>query len=693
MKHRVLALIAAGSALLFAQVAGRSGAHPEDIDKTCKPCDDFWRYATGGWHDRNPIPSDESSWGLGTALADTNRAELRDILEAAAADRSEAPSSNRKKMGDLYASCMDTAAIDERGTSPLQPDFDRIAAIRSREGLVAFITALQRITSPSDGSNLAVVAGPFLLGVSRDRKDPTKVIATLGEQAGAGGAGTSLFSLPGRDYFLKGDAKSQETREEFLKHVTALLSLAGSAPDAAAIQARTVLTFETDLAKSALTNAERRDEDKTYHLMDAAGATLLTPNFPWKLFLREMDLPEGTPINVTQLELLKEFNRQLASASLEDWKTWLRWRVLEVSASYLSKPIREEQFHFSTVVLRGVQQQEPRWQTCVKMVDRDLGDALGEAYVAKYFPPEAKRRMRILAENVRAAMREQLQSADWLDPQTRQNAIHKLEAVTVKIGYPERWRDYSALAFDRAKYFENVRAAWRHNQQYQLAKIGKPADNNDWYMTPPTVNAYSSFQQVEVAFPAGRLQPPYFDMSADDAANYGAIGAVIGHEMGHQFDDQGSKFDANGAQNDWWTPADRKKFDARAACVVDQFNSIDVGEGLRHNGMQVLGEALGDLGGITVAYKAYRRSLDGKPEPPPMDGFRADQRFFIAYARARSADYRPQAMRLQLATNPHPLDKYRVDATLANMPEFQRAFHCASTDPMVRPLSQRCKLW
>jgi predicted metalloendopeptidase len=301
--------------------------------------------------------------------------------------------------------------------------------------------------------------------------------------------------------------------------------------------------------------------------------------------------------------------------------------------------------------------------------------------------------MSVLAENVRAAMRDELQGAAWLDPQTRQNAIDKLAAVIVKIGYPERWRDYSALTFDRAKYFENVRAALLHEVRYDLAKIGKPVDKNDWHMTPPTVNAYSSFTEIEVAFPAGRLQPPFFDMSADDAANYGAIGAVIGHELGHQFDDKGSKYDKSGTLIDWWTPADKKQFDTRAACVVDQFNSIDVGDGLRHNGKLVLGEAMGDLGGISVAYRAYRLSLAGKPEPAPLDGFTTDQRFFIAYARARNADWRPEAKRLALATDQHPLDKYRVDATLANIPEFQRAFHCASTDPMVRPPSKQCKLW
>jgi predicted metalloendopeptidase len=395
---------------------------------------------------------------------------------------------------------------------------------------------------------------------------------------------------------------------------------------------------------------------------------------------------------VAQPEILKKFDDMLASVPIDDWKLWLRWRVLKVSAPYLSKPIVDEEFHFSRGVLAGVQEQLPRSQTCVQVVDRDMGDALGEAYVARYFPPEAKQRMSIMVANLRAEMREKLQNADWLEPQTRQSAVKKLDAFTVKIGYADRWRDYSTLTIDRTTYFENVRAAWQHAEQYRLAKIGKPVDRVDWNMTPPTVNAYSNAGGVEVVFPAGILQPPFFDLTADDAENYGAIGAVIGHEMGHQFDDSGSKFDSTGMLNNWWTAADRAKFDTRAGCVVDQFNSIDVGNGLHHNGRLVLGEALGDLGGVAVAFKAYQRSLAGKPALT-VDGFTGEQRFFIAFARIWGVNSRPEATRLQLATNPHPLAQYRAIATLQNIPEFHRAFNCTDGDAMVRPSAQQCKLW
>jgi endothelin-converting enzyme/putative endopeptidase len=499
--------------------------------------------------------------------------------------------------------------------------------------------------------------------------------------------------LPDRDYYFKTDAKSHEVRDAFLQHVARLLELVGAPREIAEGQAHTVLAFETALAESVMNNAERRDPDKIYHLMNVAGLNALTPNFDWTQLLRGVGLPPSTPVNVDEPELLKKFNQQLIAVPLDDWKVWLRWRVLKISAPYLTKPIADEEFHFSGTVLTGVQESKPRWQTCAEVVDRDLSDVLGQAYVEKYFPPEAKRRMVLLVENLRAAMREEIEQSDWMQPQTKKNALLKLNALNVKVGYPDRWRDYSALSVEPHTYFENVRAAWMYGRRYELAKIGEPVNRTDWRMTTPTVNAYSAQGQVEVVFPAGILQPPFFDMNADDAANYGAIGAVIGHEMGHQFDDGGSKYDATGALANWWTSEDRKKFDARAACVVHQFDTIEVGDGLHHDGKLVLGEALGDLGGLETSYKAYRHSLAGKPEPPVMDGFTADQRFFVGFARVWGTQLRPEAMRLQLNTNPHPLSQFRAIGTLQNMPEFQRAFQCTLTDAMVRPADQRCQFW
>jgi predicted metalloendopeptidase len=661
------------------------------MDPTCKPCTDFWRYVNGGWLDRNPIPADKSSWGTFGVLADANRERIRTILDGASADVNARAGTDERKMGDLYASCLDTAGIDARGLSPLQTDFDRIAGIRSTAELNAVIAYFQRVGRPFGAVN-GVVVGPFRLTSGQDPGNPNRIIARIVERDGAGRTGSSVFSLPDRDYYFRDDEKSRQIRAAFLEHAAKLLELAGASHASAAEQANAVLSFETTLAESVMTIAEKRDPDKVYHLMDLATLAALAPNFDWALLLREVGLPQSTTFNVSEPEFVKKVNQQLAAAPLETWKLWLRWRDLQLAAPYLPRALAEESFHFQSTVLAGIPQAPPRWETCANLVDRDLSDALGKAYTAKYFPVEAKRRMSALVENLRAALREQLEQSDWMQEETKKLAIEKLNALQVQIGYPDAWHNYSALQINRHTFFENVRAAWTWGQHYEISRIGKPVSHIDWAMTAPTVNAYSSATEAKVVFPAGILQPPFFDMQADDAANYGAIGAVIGHEIGHQFDDGGSKYDATGALKNWWTEQDRRKFDERTGCVVDQFNALDVGGGLRHNGKQVLGEALGDLGGLSVAYRAYQRSLGGKAGPV-LDGFTADQRFFIAFSRVWGTQLRPEFARLQLNTNSHPISQYRAIATLQNMPEFQKAFDCKAGDAMVRPAAQQCKLW
>lgn len=660
--------------LFFALAAApHSGIQVEDMDQTCKPCTDFWQYVNGGWIGRNPIPARLTSWGPMTLMSEGNRERMRSLLESAGGT----------KMGTLYQSCMDTRAADAEGLKPLQPDFDAISAVRSVDDLGAVIARLQMAPQPAMSPNNGVVAGPFRLIPRPDAKNPERTIAAIVERDSPGGNATSIFSLPDREYYFRNDPKSQSIREEFAKHVSAMMGQPAG---------NKVLAFETALAESAMKIADRRDPEKTYHPMTAAEANVLTPGFDWKLFLRRMNLPETTPVNVTEPELLKKFGRMLTGTSLDDWKVWLRWRVLTIAAPMLTTALATEDFRFNRTLLNGVTEQLPRWQICANMVDRDMGDALGEAYVKKYFPPEAKRRMGELVENLRSAMRTDLEQSDWMQPETRQSAIRKLQALRVKIGYADRWRDYSDLNIRADGLFENVQSAWAHRQRYALSKIGKATDRNDWGMTPPTVNAYSNSAQVEIAFPAGILQPPIFDMEADDAANYGAIGAVIGHEMGHQFDDSGSKYDSTGMLRNWWTAQDRAKFEARAGCVVEQFDTLDAGGGQHHNGKLVLGEALGDLGGLNVALHAYRISLKGKPAPV-IDGFTGEQRFFIAFARVWGSHMRPEAQRVALNTNPHPLAKYRAIATLQNMPEFARAFQCKADDAMVRPAGKQCRLW
>ena len=689
--HRTLAL-----AVLTSAVVGAQGAPPPSIrvaalDRQCKPCDDFWRFANGTWLDQNPIPAAYQSWGPSQIMARENRANMRTILEAAAADRTARPDTNPRRLGDFYASCMDTAAVNARGIAPIRGDLDRIDAIRSTADLVAVLVRFEGAARPSLLDNGTVI-GPFRLTSGLDAKDPSRVIARVVERDSAGRTPSSILSMPDRDYYLNEDPKTRETRDAFLQHATRLLTFAGSSADAAATQARVVLAFESDLATSLLRNADRRDPERTYHLMTLAGLTELAPAYNWRALFQEARLAETTPVNVAEPELLKKTNQLLTTAPIDQWKVWLRWRVIKVGAPYLSEALAAENFRFERTVLAGVAEPLPRWETCAQFADRDVADALGEAWVAKHFPPESKRRMTELVENVRAAMRDEIMKSEWMQPETKRGAVEKLTALKVQIGYPDRWHDYAGMKIDRGAFFENVRAAWAWGQRYEWSKIGKPVSYVDWAMTAPTVNAYSNSIEVKIVLPAGYLQPPYFSASADDAVNYAGIGTTIGHEMGHQFDDGGSKYDATGRLRNWWTDEDRTRFDARATCVLNQFNAIDVGEGLRHNGKLVLGEALGDLGGLTVAYRAYRRSIAGKPETA-IDGYSPDQRFFIAFAQKWGTQWRPEAIRLQLATDNHPLSKYRANATLANMPEFQRAFQCAGGDAMMRPPAEQCWLW
>jgi predicted metalloendopeptidase len=672
MTRWILALAASASLLTAADIAG-SGIDRSSMDEKCKPCDDFFRYVNGGWLDKNPIPARYSNWGTFTILNEGNRERLKVILEAASLAKN-APGSPEQKIGDLYAACMDTAYIDSLGVKPVQPDLDRIAAIKDVAGLKDALRYYQVY------GNL----GPFGVGGGPDLKDVNQTIAIIG----AGG-----LSLPDRDYYFKEDERTKKVRDEFLAHVERTMMLLGDSKPAAAAAAKTVMAFETALAEKTLTNVQRRDPYSQYHKMDLAAVAEIAPGFDWKALFADLRIPESSPVNVSQPEFLKLINIQFTAVPLDDWKTWLRWRLISSASPLLSKPFVDESFRFRGAVLTGTKEQLPRWQTCTNTVDGMLGDALGQAFVARHFPPAARKRMDDLIENLRATLRETLETADWLSPETRASAVAKLNSFKSKIGYPDKWRSYADVKIERRDYFGDVRSAALAARLENLAKIGKPVDRTEWGMTPPTVNAYYRPTWNEIAFPAGILQRPFFDMDADDAVNYGAIGAVIGHEMGHGFDDQGSKFDASGNLKNWWTPEDRKKFEERAGCVIDQFNTLDVGENLRHNGKLVVGEALGDLGGLKLAYYAWKRSLRGKPEPPVVDGFTAEQRFFLAFGRIWARAHTPEDLRLRLNTDPHPIARFRAIGTLQNTPEFHKAFGCKQGDPMVRPVEKQCKLW
>lgn len=668
---RKLAAFSLVTVLCLAQSGTRSGIDRSMLDTSCKPCDDFWRYATGAWVDQHPIPADRPRWGKFDELAEANLERLRIILEAAVNDRNA--TGDRRRVGDYYASCMDTAAIEAAGVKPLQPMLDRIAAIRTRPDLVALLVSLEL----EDG-----LAPARIVNVS-DPQNADQVIAGVT----AGG-----LSLPDRDYYFRDDARSKAIRDEFVQHVQKLLELLGDPAEQAGLAAKNVMEFETALANATLSNVARRDPYNRIHKTDFAGLALLTPAYDWTAAFDLLKVPRSVAVNVSEPEFLKAFNRELQNAPLETWKAWLRWRAARARAQYLPKAFYDEWFHFERAVLSGVSRQSERWKVCVASADGTLGEALGRLYVEKHFPAEARRRMQQLVENLRAALGEELKAAEWLTPETRANALRKLATFDPRIGFPVKWRDYSAVQVARGNYLASREAAIVEDRKYDAAKIGKRLDRAEWSMTPPTVNAYYTSARNSITFPAGILQPPFFDMDADDAVNYGAIGVVIGHEMGHGFDDQGSKFDADGNLKNWWTDKDRTEFDARAACIVKQFDAIDVGEGMHHTGKLVTGEAMGDLGGATLAYKAYRRSLNGG-EAPALDGFTGEQRFFLAYARVWAAAQKPEAVRRQLATDPHPLAKYRTNATLQNMPEFHKAFNCKLGDPMVRPPAEQCRLW
>ena len=655
----------------LADSSGYWGFDTANLDKSCKPCDDFFQFAMGGWMKNNPIPPEYSTWGSFTVLADKNQQNLREILEAA--EKSEAPAgSNEKKIGDFYGSCMDTPAIEAAGIKPVEPMLERIAQVKNVSDLEAAAARLQ----------LQGVGVIFRFTSSQDVKDSNQVIAT----ALQGGLG-----LPERDYYLREDDKSKKLRDDYRQHVSKMLELLGDSPEKAATKAATVLKLETSLAKASMSNVDLRDPTKTYHKMKVAEAQVLTPDFSWDAYLRAMGHTDVHEMNVAQPDFFKAVNAQLTATPIDDWKTYFRWHVVNSAALALPEKFVNEDFDFRGRILTGAKQIQPRWKRCVQSTDRSLGEALGQLYVEKYFPPEAKAHALEMVHHLIAALRDDLKTLPWMGPETRAQAAAKLEAFAVKIGYPDKWRDYSGLKIERATYLRNLERATEFEFERRLNKIGKPVDRTEWGMTPPTVNAYNNSSMNEIVFPAGIMQPPFYDPKADDAVNYGGMGAVIGHEITHGFDDHGSQFDGHGNLKNWWSPDDLKNFKERAQCVSDQFDGYVVDGDLHENGKLVLGESIADLGGLTISYAAYEKSLEGKPRPPDKDGFTPEQRFFLGWAQVWGANTRPEYARLMANTNPHPLPRFRGNGPLSNMAEFARAFGCKKGDAMVR--AQACKIW
>jgi putative endopeptidase len=641
------------------------------MDTSAQACVDFYRFACGGWQQKNPIPPDQASWNVYSKLHQDNLRFLWGLLDDVAVARPDR-TPPEQKTGDYFAACMDEAAIDAAGLKPLQPALARIAALATTRDAASLIASLHL-----SGTDSAM----FRFGSEQDYGNSSRVIAV----ADAGGLG-----LPDRDQYLKHDAKSKEIREAYRAHIARMFELLGDARPAAEARALTVMAIETELARASLQNVQRRDPYKVYHLMTLPQVRRLAPAFDWPSYLKASAVPEGTPINVTEPAFFRKLNALLAQRSLADWKTYLRWNVVNAQAPYLSQPLAQASFDFYSTRLRGVEKMPARWKRCVRWVDRDLGEALGQVFVKRTFAPATKERAAEMTRAIEDAMRTRIEQLDWMGAKTKQAALAKLQALVNKIGYPEKWRDYAGLEVKPGDFFGNVERGQAFEAKRQLAKVGKPVDRAEWGMTPPTVNAYYNAQLNDMNFPAGILQPPLFDPKMDDAPNYGNTGATIGHELTHGFDDEGRQFDAQGNLRDWWTKKDAAEFNRRTACVVQQYSGYTVVDDVKINGKLTLGEDVADLGGTVLAYMAWK-NVTANQKLEPRDGFTPDQRFFIGMAQWACSNERPEILRLRALTDPHSPNRYRVNGVVANMPEFARAFGCKPAQPMVR--EKACRVW
>jgi putative endopeptidase len=644
-----------------------SGLDVSAMNKAVDPCTDFYQFACGGWIAHNPIPADQPRWGRFNELQERNSEVLRGVLEAAARSGGAAT----QKIGDYYASCIDEAAIEQKGATPLEPDFQKIAALKSVGDLPVLLADLHAI-----GVNAF-----FNFGADGDFKDAKTVIGVL-DQGGLG--------LPDRDYYFKADATSADTRGQYVDHVGKLLALVDGGQPAGSAAAAAVMRVESGLAQSALDRVSRRDPSKIYHKMTLAELQALTPGFDWTAYFRETGAPPMSALNVEEPEFLRTFGQLLARTSLDDLKTYLRWHVVHANAFILPSAFVTENFRFYSATLQGVSEQRPRWRRCVQYADADLGEALGQAFVTATFGPRAKADMLDMVQAVESALGQDIASLPWMTEATKQLALAKLHAVSNKIGYPDRWRDYGPLQIVRGDAFGNSHRANAFEFRRQMNRIGKPLDKSEWDMTPPTVNAYYEPLQNNINFPAGILQPPFYSAGADAALNYGGAGAVIGHELTHGFDDEGRQFDAAGNLADWWTPGDAKAFEERTSCLVNEYSSFTAVDDVKVNGKLTLGENTADNGGLRIALMAYLASSAGQ-ERKTLDGFTPEQRVFLGYGQIWCESRRPAYERLQAQTNPHSPGRYRVNGVVSNMPEFQKAFSCKADAPMAR--GSACRVW
>jgi endothelin-converting enzyme/putative endopeptidase len=656
------------------------------MDKSANPCVDFYQYSCGGWIKDNPIPADQPRWSVYGKLSQDNQRFLWGILDDLA-NKTSGRNANQQKIGDYFAACMDEPAIEKLGAAPLKPLLNEIDQLKSKNELPGILARLH-LEMASSGLF-------FDFGSNQDYADASQVIAF----AVAGGLG-----LPDRDYYTKDDARSAELRQKYVAHVQRMLEFLGDKPKRAQQEAAKIMEIETALAKASLTRVEQRDPYQLFHKVNFQGLQELAPGFGWGAYIMALGLPPQDTFNVTEPAFYKEFEHQLQLNSLEDIKSYLRWHTVHAAAPLLSPAFVDENFSFFSKTLRGVPQLRPRWQRCVALVDRQLGEALGQEFVNRAFSPELKQKTLALTRQIEHAMEVDLDQLAWMCPATKQKALEKLHAVVNKIGYPDRWRDYSSVEINRNDFLGNALRANRFEAKRQLAKIGQALDRGEWMMPPPTVNAYYDPQMNDINFPAGVLQPPLYDPKMDDAPNYGDTGGTIGHELTHGFDDEGRQFDAKGNLRDWWTDQDAKNFDQRAQCIVDQYAQYPVVDDIKINSKLTEGEDIADLGGLILAWMAWKEQSQnqhlhaiapeqGAPGIPQenRDGFTPDQRFFIGYAQWACENNRSENLRVSAITDPHSPGKYRVNGVVANMPEFEIAFACRAGQPMAP--KQRCRVW
>lgn len=680
--------IAAATFLFSCVLAGPAGAAPAQspfktlpytpsldvtsMDRSVDPCVDFHRFSCGKWLDKNPIPADRSSWSVYTKTLQENLQFLWGLLEEAARP-DPGRDAETKRIGDYFAACMDEPAIEKAGAAPLRSDLEAIAGLRSKEDLGTLLGRLHPRLSP--GAML------FAFGSGQSYRDASRIVGV----ADSGGLG-----LPDRDLYLNEDERSKETRERYKAFIGQIFGLLGD--PAPAQRAETVLRIETALAKASLSPVELRNPRNLDHPMNRAGLQALTPSFRWTDYLRGLGTPELDDLNVREPGFFREMEKQIAGNGLEDLKTYLRWHVARSRAPHLSSPFVRASFDFYDAYLQGIKEMSPRWKRCVQQIDNGLGEALGKVFVSKVFPPEAKAEAQDVVHHIRNVMERRIQELPWMGAATKQQALAKLHAMREKVGYPEHWRDYSALEVRRDDHVGNVERELAFEMRRQLDKIGKPVDRDEWGITAPTVNAYYEPAMNDMNFPAGVLLPPLFDPKMDAAPNYGNTGGTIGHELIHGFDDEGRQFDAQGNLRDWWTPEDAAEFGRRVACVADQYAQYTIVDDIKINSKLTLGEDVADLGGAVLAWEAWKEATRGQ-QLEPRDGLTPEQRFFVGFSQWACAGYRPEFLRISAKVNPHSPAKYRINGVVVNMPEFAAAFQCKPGQPMVKKPEEVCRIW